>query len=286
MKTVKLFSLLIFVAVAMSGCRGSEPFDKITRAGSPEAFNYVVQPMARTSGQVYDDAGYYIVFDDENKVATVTIANLRVPGNETPRTLTFKDVPMDYTRNNHQVERMIVADRLVSQDPVNRGTAITDVTIVYTQSNDLDANHTDGIYARFTVDDAYVVTAYPYAIFADGTTRVDDLSDMTTLYDYTATYDLHLDPTTMTARMTVKDIEIGGTATDIEFSGLGLDLTDNGYRISFDEKSKIDSDMEISVIEFNAEAGLRTELDLDFIVELANGGKYRVTAFLTPDLSK
>lgn len=287
MKTVKLFSAILFVALVVTGCRSSEPFDKITRAATPEAFNHVMPKSARGVATVYDDAGYYIVFDDDNKVASLTISNLRVPGSSTPRTLTFVDVPMDYTRNNHRIERMISQEQLVSHDPVNSGTIISDVTIVYVQSNSLDPNPSDGIYARFTIDDAYVVTAYPYGIFADGTTRIDDLGSMTTAYDYTATYRLTFDPATMTATMTIDDIEIGGTAGKIVFSGLKLTLTNDGYELAFTDTSAMKSDLAISELTaFKATADLRTELDIDLSLRMSDGGSYRIAAFLSPDMTR
>lgn len=274
-----LFGLLL------TGCRGSEPFDKITRAATPEAFNYVSPLMGRSTSTVYNDAGYYIVFDDDNKVASLTISNLRVPGYDTPRTLTFVNVPMDYTSNNHRIERMISAESLTSHDPVNEGTVIKDVTIIYIQSNSLDPNPADGIYARFIVDDAYLVTAYPYEIFADGTTRVDNLTMSETSYDYTTIYHMTLDPTSMTADMSVKNLSLNNSRVDFELHNLQLSLIDDGYTVAFGPSTTVDSDSGLVIEDFEAQADLLKELNVKFVVKLPNNDSYWISAFLNPGLS-
>ena len=275
----------MLLGLFVTGCRSSEPFDKITRAATPEAFNYVAPLSSRAASTVYNDAGYYIVFDDENKVASVTISNLRVPGYDQPRTLTFVDVPMDYTSNNHMVERMIKAESLVSHDPINGGTEITDVTIVYIQSNSLDPNPTDGIYARFVIDGAYLVTAYPYDVFGEGTTRIDDLENLTTAYDYNTTYHLTLDPSTMTADMEVANLSVGGWKGNVTVKGLKLTLVDDGYEVEFGPSTSVDAEIPLEIDRFSGVADLRKRLDIDFDLRAQGVGEFRIASFLTPVLS-
>lgn len=289
MKTVKLFSSILFLGVALMGCRSAEPFDQITRAANPEAFNYVTSAVGRAGSQVYSDAGYYIVFDDENKLASITISNIRVPGDDTPRTLTFTDVPMDYSLNRHQVERVIEADRLISKDPVNLGMEITDVTIVYIQSNSLDPNETDGIYARYTIDGLYTVTAYPYKIFAEGTTRVDDLQSKSTSYDYKTAYSIDLNPDNMTASLTISGLVLGAQISDVTISGLQFAITDNGYRLEMIPSTSVNSTdatcRDLTIDNLTVDAQLRGELRLDMRV-VANGFDYQVAAFTSSNLTK
>lgn len=279
----------MFLAVISSGCRSSEPFDQITRAANPQAFNYVTNSVGRAAPRVYSDAGYYIVFDDENKLASITISNIRVPGSDVARTLTFTDVPMDYSHNSHQVERVIEADRLISKDPVNIGMEITDVTIVYIQSNSLDPNDTDGIYARYIIDGIYTVTAYPYRIYAEGTTRVDDLQSMSTSYDYKTTYSIDLDPDNLSASIRISGLVLGSSLPDITVSQLQFAIIDNGYRLEMTPETKVSAmgstECDLAVDDLTVNAMLRGELRLDMRVS-ENGSSYQVAAFTTSNLTK
>lgn len=285
MKTVKLFIISLLMLPVVCGCRGSEPFDNIVRAETTHAFNYVTSTSQRGGAAIYDDVRYYIVFDDDKRTANLTISNLRFPGEDTPLTLTFSDETMTYTSNNHEKQRIIKADALTSTDPVTDGTVITDVTIIYTESNALDPNGTEGIYARYTVDGRFVVTAYPYYIFADGTTVIDNLSEGGQMIDYDVTYRLSLNPDDMTAKMKICGLKFGNACADIVLSPLRLDLSDNTYVLSFTSATQCSSDVGIDVSSFSSSANLLDELKIDFDV-LADDKSYHVGAFLTPDLSK
>lgn len=275
--------LILLIAVAIAGCRSSEPFDNIVKADNTLAFNVVSVTGSRSGVAIYDDASYYAVFDDDNLTASITVRNLRVRESDAPRTLTFSDVPMRFSRNSHEVERVIEAENLVSTDPVSRGTTITDVTIVYTESNDLDPNGTGGIYARFTVDGQYIVTAYPYDIFADGTTRIDNLLSGEQAIDYNPTYELHLDPSDMTATLYIENLKIGNQIHSFSIRPLALKLTDDGYALELMPESA--SIGEPVIQSFTADACLRAELKITMLLTVGDQN-YRVASFLTPDLFK
>ena len=286
-----LIYIMLSTLLAVAGCRSAEPFDNITRAASPTAFNYVTATNgARIGASVYDDVSYYIVFDDENRTANITISNLNTPGRDEPLTLTFKDCEMTYTANNHSKERIVKADVLVSNSPVGSGVVITNATFVYTESNKLDPNGIDGIYARFTIDDVYTVTAYPYHIFADGTTRIDNLSDGSSTIDYVPVYAIDINPDAMTASLKICNLTLNGAAKEISISPLRFVLTENGYGLEMTSETKFkisgaDNDEAIGLESISAEAILLDELKIDMRLNV-EGTVMDVAAFLTSNLSK
>ncbi|MBD5351021.1 MAG: hypothetical protein HDR89_09090 [Bacteroides sp.] len=292
-----LIYLLPLLALSVGSCRSSEPFDNITRAATPQAFNYVTAAGgARVASSVCDDVSYYIVFDDENRTANITISNLRTPANDQPMTLTFMDCDMSYTSNNHSKERIVKADVLVSNAPAGsgEGVAITDATFIYTESNDLDPNGIDGIYARFTIDGTYTVTAYPYHVFADGTTRIDNLTSGTTAIDYDPVYTLDLDPDAMTATLKVYglDLGIGEDIGAMTISRLKLTLTDGGYGLASDASTVMtlsqysgDPHQQITLESLTATAELRDELRITMHLT-AGDTSFTIAAFLGSNLSK
>ncbi|MCM1293294.1 MAG: hypothetical protein NC230_06935 [Bacteroides sp.] len=263
-------------------CRHHEPFDKITRAATPEAFNYISPVTGRSASVIVDDASYYIVFDDDNKEATVNISNLLLPGSDRPLTLTFENVTMNYTRNNHEVERQIVEEQLTSSDPVNTGTVITDVEIVYTQANSLAPDRPDGIYARYVID-GYQVVSYPYCVYAEGTTRIDDLSDNSVSYDYNTVYRIKLDPNSMTAFVAIDEMHINNVPSSVTIDQLPLKIIDGGYEIDASDKN-FNIGKGVSLCGFNAIAQLRGELKMEFDLMFNSEIRYHVAAFLSPDL--
>ncbi len=288
-----LLYIISTIALVATGCRGSEPFDNITRAATPRAFNYVTASNgARIGSSIYDDVSYYIVFDDENRTANITISNLQTPDSSEPMTLTFKDCEMTYTSNNHSKQRIVKADVLVSNSPIGAGTAITDATFIYTESNALDPNGIDGIYAKFTVDGFYTITAYPYHIFADGTTRIDNLTDATTAIDYSPVYTLDIDPDAMTAQLRIYGLELGDSKGNITVSNLKFALTDGGYMFEAGSGSVMtvsgysqEASKAITLESLTATAGLLDELRIS--MRLNDGTtSFEVDAFLSSNLSK
>lgn len=284
MKPLRL-CILTSLILTLAGCRNSDPFENIVTADMPRAFNYVTSVDARSgSGSVFDDVTYSIVFDDTRRTANLTISNLRVSEDATPLTLTFSDVEMTYTSDNHEKERMIKADVLISDDPVNSGTAITDVEIVYTKSNDLDPNGTSGIYASYVVDGRYQVMAYPYSILADGTTRVDVVGGEAEQIDYAPVYRLSIRPSQGRADLTVDGLSIGGCRMSLSFHGLVFALTDDGYTLDMGDSVSCNGDVAVDLLSFSATARLRDELRIEMVV-CVDDVSYRVSGFLTPNLT-
>lgn len=276
--------ILFFLLMSVAGCRSPEPLDNIVRAESPDSFNFVSSIGQRSSSVICGDVGYYIVFDDDKRKANVTITNLHFPDMEEPMIMTFADVDMTYTDNRHEKQRVICADALVSSDPVTEGVAITDVIIIYTQVNDLDPNGNDGIYAKYTVDGRYTVTAYPYCIFADGTTIVENLTDETRIVDYRPTYKILLSPDDMTAGLFVENLKLGGTLADLSYGPLRLSIDDSGYSLTKLPSTVLAGAEKIE--SFALSACLLDELKVDFVVVDESADLYRVSGFLTPNLSE
>lgn len=283
MRTTARFMLFLLLIVIM-GCRSPEPLDNIVRAEASRSFNYVSLIGQKLSSVICDDVGYYIVFDDDKRKANITITNLHFPDMDEAMTLTFTDVDMTYTGNRHEKQRIIRAEVLVSSDPVTEGVAITDVIIVYTHANTLDPNGNDGIYARYTVDGRYTVTAYPYYIFADGTTVVDNLSDRTQLIDYWPTYKIWLSPGNMTAKLFVYGLNLGGTLVDLSYGPLRLTIDDSGYSLTELPSTRLVGAEKME--SFTLSARLLDKLKVDFVVTDESAILYRVSGFLTPNLSE
>lgn len=284
MKPLQLLILLLSV-VGLSGCRSSDPFENIVSTDVPKAFNRVSVINVKGASSVFDDVSYAIVFDDAKRVANLTISNLRVEDDGIPMTLTFTDVPMSYTPDRHEKERIIKADVLISDCAATQGMAITDVEIVYTKSNDLDPNNTSGIYARYTIDGRYLVTAYPYSMLADGTTRIDENDDGEEYIDYNTIYYIDLDPSVMSADLTVEDLHIGGKMLRLRIEGLKLSLADDGYTLESGSGTRCSGDCDVALKSVSATAVLRDELRLEIFVSV-DGIPYRISGFLTPNLSK
>lgn len=284
MKPLQLFILSVCMTV-FSACRSSDPFENIVSTDVPRGFNCVSVAGARSLISIFDDVTYAIVFDDTKRVANLTISNLRVDDDQPPMTLTFTDVPMSYTSDRHEKERIIKADVLVSDFPATQGIAITDVEIVYTRSNDLDPNNTSGIYARYVVDGRYQVTAYPYNMLADGMTRIDENVDGQEYIDYNTVYYIDLYPSTMTADLAVVGLSVGGTKKALKISGLKLSLTEDGYVLESGSRTLCTGDGVVVLKSLTSEAQLRDELRLEIFLSI-DGIPYRISGFLTPNLSK
>lgn len=282
MKRFQLHTLLL--AVILAGCRSNEPFDNIVTAVNPDAFNYVTSTGGRANPAVFGDAGYYIVFDDDQRIANLTISNLRVSDSDEPMTLSFSRVPMTYSSDSHEKERVIMAETLVPDNPDGPSVTLSDVLIVYSHTNSLDPNRTDGIYARFTVNGRYTVTAYPYRMLADGTTRIDCLTDGKQQIEYEPVYGLRLDPATLTASLVVKSLDLAGVERRIVIRDLTLGFVDNGYTLSMSGATVCAADKgAVKLVSVSGTAELRTELKIDMVLSV-DGADYRVAAFLSPNL--
>lgn len=273
-------SAVILLAIIVYGCTSPEPLDNVMVGEYPEAFNYVTS-LHRSGSQpeVYDGAGYYIVFDDDARTANITISNLVVAPGQMPLTLSFEGAEMTYTSNNHNTQRMVKADVLVSNDPVNSGMCINDVTIIHSQANELDPYGYSGLFATYSVGNQYQVVSYPYNIFANGTTRIDG-PDSATKIDYAPIYRICLKPNSGIAVLTIEGLVIGDTLMpDIIVDGLRLQLDNEGISLSGDGARSCDAPG-LDICNLTATTEDLNQLRIRFTL-VTEKGEYEVAAFLT-----
>lgn len=284
---MKASRFLIFVSVLfLMGCRSEEPFRHVVFADSPEMFNFVT-PSGRTKAFITDGVSYNIVFDDEKRMATLTINNLRFSPEEEGRIVTFSNIEWTYVAGSHEKQRAIKAPSISSDNPGDDCT-LTEVEIVYSESNELNDNPSAGFYASYTVNGIYSVLSYPYTVFAEGTTTVRSETEiMPQLVDYEPLYKLDLHPSSMTLDMTVKDLDISGKKVGFTLRGIAMTLTDDGYTLEENESVKLtlNGGETVLVKNVSGNAVLRDELNL--VMELIHDGMtYYVEAYLSPDYNK
>lgn len=286
MKTLQIFASSILFTLILGSCRSDEPFKHVVFADSPEMFNFVL-PSGRTAAFITDNVSYNIVFDDEKRKATLTINNLRCSPEEEGTIVTFSDVDWTYVEGSHEKQRSISRPMLVSDSPGD-GYNLTDVEIIYSESNELNRNPSAGFYASYTVNGAYSVMSYPYIVYAEGTTTVKTEGDvMPQLVDYSPLYKLDLRPSVMKLDISVKDMEIAGERLDFSISGIGMSLTDDGYTLDGNDIIHVEmsNGKAVEVRDISGVAVLRDQLEL--VMELVYEGKtYNVEAFLSPDYNK
>ena len=288
MKHVR-FLILTVVVLVMGACGSSEPFKHVVFANSPEMFNAIV-PVdgASGSGYITEDISYYIVFDDENRNATLTVNNLVVkPGGES-RLATFDNIEWTYEPGSHETRRIIQADVLPSSDEASSQVTLTDVTIIYIESNDMNVENTAGFYASYTVDGAYRITSYPYAVCADGTTTVRTLGrSMNSEIDYEPVYIVRFNPVDMTAQIDARGVRLDDQTCDFNITGLTLGLVPDGYTLKSVASTclePIDGSVAPRLLSLDADAKLRDELNMRFELE-TDSAVYEVECYLAPDLS-
>lgn len=281
--TIRALAAAAIAAVAAS-CSSPEPLDNVVVTQNPETFNYVTQLQrgSASDAEIFEQSGYYIVFDDDARCANLTISNLVIEPSGSPLTLSFERVPIDYTSDRHNLQRIIRADALTSNDPVNAGTQITDVTFIHSQANDLDPYGYSGLFAAYTIYGRYRVVSFPYHIFMNGTTRIDNLTDSLTHIDYDPVYRLTLNPTRSTATLTIEHLSIPGDgAGELTVPSMQLSLHQNGFTatsarsldVAFAGSRATLSDVEISAQELN-------QVKITFTLR-NSGSTYSVAAFLT-----
>lgn len=287
MRHVQLFISLIALLPMLSSCRSDDPLRKIVIADSPATFNYVVNTgRAVSEGRVYPDAGYYMVFDDDMQEVNLTISNLQYSPECAPVTVSFSGLQCSYDLSGPGSLRIIEADVLVPDGAVSGDVMLTDVVIVYSQANALDSYRSDGFYARYTVNGNYRVTAYPYSVFGQGTTRImQDAVDGDKI-NYDVVYETTLDPKSMSASIRITGLPMLGDGVSVDISGIGLVFTDEGYELSFasgNTSVKVSDGTASSLSRLVGDADMRDRFDLD--IDLAfSGVEYRISAFLTPNL--
>ena len=275
-----LYYIIAISALALTGCGSSEPLDNIVMAEAPRMFNHVT-PTGEGSGRIYDDAAYYVVFDDDSRTCTITMSNLMYPGSESPQTLVFENVAWNYPVRQYDMRRIIDAETLVSEG-VDSGVTISNLHLVYIQSNELASRQCDGIYVAFDID-GYHVTTYPYQLFAQGTTVVTAQSDTDgrtrETVDYDVTYTISLIPKANKAAIMIEQLDINGDSERYELGHLDMRLTETGYEIS--SEGNIRASDRAVIRNFSGNADMLDELKVTFEITV-NGEDYTVQSYLTP----
>lgn len=275
-----LYYIITFPALALTGCGSSEPLDNIVMAEAPRMFNHVTRAGEET-GRIYDDAAYYVVFDDDARTCTITMSNLMYPGVDSPQTLVFEDVAWNYPVRQHDMRRVIDAESLVSEG-VDSGVAIGNLKLVYIQSNELASRQCEGLVVSFGID-GYHVTAYPYQVFAQGTTVVTDQADEDSrtreAVDYDVSYAISLMPRSNSAAIMIEQLDINGDTERYELGHLDMKLTENGYEIS--SKGDVLASDHAVIKNFSGKADMLDELKVTFDITVG-GVDYTVQSYLTP----
>lgn len=275
-----LYYIIAISALALTGCGSSEPLDNIVMAEAPRMFNHVTL-TGEESGRIYDDAAYYVVFDDDSRTCTITMSNLMYPGSESPQTLVFENVAWNYPVRQYDMRRIIDAETLVSEG-VDSGVTISNLHLVYIQSNELASRQCDGIYVAFDID-GYHVTTYPYQLFAQGTTVVTAQSDTDgrtrETVDYDVTYSISLIPKANKAAIMIEQLDINGDSERYELGHLDMRLTETGYEIS--SEGDIRASDRAVIGNFSGNADMLDELKVAFEITV-NGVDYTVQSYLTP----
>lgn len=275
-----LYYIIAISALALTGCGSSEPLDNIVMAEAPRMFNHVT-PVGAETGRIYDDAAYYVVFDDDSRTCTITMSNLMYPGSESPQTLVFENVAWNYPVRQYDMRRIIDAETLVSEG-VDSGVTISNLHLVYIQSNELASRQCDGIYVAFDID-GYHVTTYPYQLFAQGTTVVTAQSDTDgqtrETVDYDVTYSISLIPKANKAAIMIEQLDINGDSERYELGHLDMRLTEAGYEIS--SEGDIRASDHAVIRNFSGNADMLDELKVTFDITV-DGIDYTVQSYLTP----
>lgn len=275
-----MYYIIAISALALTGCGSSEPLDNIVMAEAPRMFNHVTL-TGEESGRIYDDAAYYVVFDDDSRTCTITMSNLMYPGSESPQTLVFENVAWNYPVRQYDMRRIIDAETLVSEG-VDSGVTISNLHLVYIQSNELASRQCDGIYVAFDID-GYHVTTYPYQLFAQGTTVVTAQSDTDgqtrETVDYDVTYSISLIPKANKAAIMIEQLDINGDSERYELGHLDMRLTEPGYEIS--SEGDIRASDRAVIRNFSGNADMLDELKVTFEITV-NGVDYTVQSYLTP----
>lgn len=290
MKRIHPFALLIslLAVLTFASCRSEEPFRHLTIADSPEMFSTVHPLRSRVGDYVTDSISYYITFDDEKKVASLTISHLQISPDGMPVTATFTDIPWNYQSGSHETRRVIKTESLHSSGGPGADILLTDVTIVYIEANDTNVAQTAGFYAQYTVENAFTVMSYPYTLCADGTTAIcEAIPGAERDYLYDPVYIIKLDPKTMSADITVRNFVTDGVIWNLELKSLALTLTPDGYALRLESPVSVNVGdtgriLNFESVEANAIMGQSLELVSKFTYQ---GKRYLLEGYLTPEMS-
>lgn len=282
MRDLSIF-ITMLSAYILGSCSKSEPFDNVVMAEATGMFNYVTSVSRVSDGVVSEDVGYLIVFDDESRLCNITISNLRLSSGGEPHIYTFTDVPWDFDQNRPEVTRVIELEALTGRDGAGEVT-LTDVMMMFVQSNGMSRYGGDGLVAEYVVNGMYKVMAYPYETIGQGTTRVDHEGDESV--DYEVAYYVQLDPRTMTSDVEIGGLELDGVKHDFAVSDLKLTLTPAGYELSADAATAVVGLTGVSLDDFLATADLTDELKVDMTLRASDGRVWRVAAFLVHNFTR
>lgn len=288
MKHTLSILLIALLASIFGGCRSEDPLRHFVVADSPRMFNVVTPISGRAVPSVIDGVRYDIAFDDVKRVATITISNLRCSDDDQGISAIFSDIEFTYEPGSHQKQRIIEQKQINSVTNPGVDVTLSDATFVYAESNALNLSRTSGFYAEFTVNDAYKVLAYPYEIFADGTTTIHrPEAGSGDFIDYDPVYTINLYPDEMKADVFIKGLSLDKNEHDVTITGLKLQLMSDGYSLAYTGLTKV-SDSSLTGVQltgFHGTALLRDELNINFGIK-AGDNVYAVEAFLTPDMCK
>ncbi len=275
--------IIMLSACIFGSCSKSEPFDNVVMAEATGMFNYVTSVSRASGGMVSEDVGYLIVFDDESRLCNITISNLRLSSGGQPHIYTFTDVPWYFDQNRPEVTRVIDLEALTGRDGAGEVT-LTDVMMMFVQSNGMSRYGGDGLVAGYVVNGMYKVTAYPYKTIGQGTTRVDYEGDESVGYE--EVYYVLLDPRTMTADVEIDGLVIDGVKHDFAVSGLRLTLTSDGYELSEDAATALVGLSDVFLDDFSVTADLTDELKVNMTLRASGGRVWRVAAFLVHNFTR
>ncbi len=275
--------IIMLSACIFGSCSKSEPFDNVVMAEATGMFNYVTSVSRASGGMVSEDVGYLIVFDDESRLCNITISNLRLSSGGQPHIYTFTDVPWYFDQNRPEITRVIDLEALTGRDGAGEVT-LTDVMMMFVQSNGMSRYGGDGLVAEYVVNGVYKVAAYPYETIGQGTTRVDHEGDESVGYE--EVYYVLLDPRTMTAYVEIDGLIIDGVKHDFAVSGLRLTLTPDGYGLSEDAATALVGLSDVFLDDFSVTADLTDELKVDMTLRASDGRVWRVAAFLVHNFTR
>lgn len=273
----------------LASCGNDEPFKHLVVADSPSMFS-TFTPVGgmRQSLGLADDVTYHLTIDDERRNATLVIDNFKASPDDEGEIVTFTDLTWTYEPGSHEKRRVIKAAELHSTPGPGADVVITDVNIVYTESNELSEEPTVGFYATYVVNNIYKVESYPYAVYADGTTVVAVGTDPDDRHvDYEPIYLIRFNPSQSSASIEVRGLPIGNESCTFSIDNLALKLVEGGYELASQSSSEVTSlsgcSQLISVVVLTGIASMQDELNLE--IELKVGeASVKVEAFLDPDL--
>lgn len=288
MKHTLVISVIVLLSAFLAGCRSEDPLRHFVVADSPEMFNVVTPLSGRGTPSVVDGVRYDIAFDDVERIAVVTISNLRCAEHEEGVNAVFSDIEFTYGPGSHQKQRIIERDQMNSLTDPGAAVTLSDVTFVYTESNALNSIGASGFYAEFTVDGLYRVLAYPYVVYADGTTVVRKTGTAEgEAIDYDPVYTVRLNPDDKSADVDIRGLTLDGRKCDVTICGLVLKLLPDGYSLQKTDLTDVvfSSPEPVELVDFNANALLRDELNINMSIKIGDR-QFAVEAFLSPDMCK